>query len=56
MDKKRQLEIALKILVWRYRRLGTARFMAELQTAAEDIGIPDDEMFEFYKTFIAGMQ
>lgn len=56
MDKKRQLEIARKILEWRYRQVGTAMFMCELQDAAVASDIPDAEMREFFKALAAGMK
>lgn len=56
MDKQRQLEIALKVLEWRYRQLGTEQFMGELKAVSADTGIPDEEMFEFYKALAAEMK
>lgn len=50
MDDERKLEIALTILKWRYRQLGTERFMGELKAVVEDTDVPDAEMLEFLKS------
>jgi hypothetical protein len=47
--EKEMLEIALKTLVWRFRQLGTERFMGELKAVVEDTDIQDEKMLEFLK-------
>jgi hypothetical protein len=56
MEDKRKLEIALAILTWRYRQLGTERFMGELKAVVKDTDVPDDEMLAFLKSLSDNMR
>jgi hypothetical protein len=56
VENKRALEIALTILGWRYRQMGTERFMGELKAVVEDTDVPDDEMLEFLKYLSVDMK
>ena len=47
MEQARMNEIALLLQEWRWRQLGTERYMGELKAAAEDLNIPDQEMETF---------
>jgi hypothetical protein len=54
MEEKRQLEIALAIIGWRWKQLGTERFFGELKSVVEDVAIADSEMLEFIKIISMG--
>ena len=56
VEATRITEIALQLQVWQYRQLATERYMGGLKAAAEDLGIADAEMFEFYKVIVERMR
>ncbi len=55
-NSERIFEIAFIALIWRFKQLGTEKFMGEMKAVAEDMGIPDGEMFEFFKVIAEKMK
>lgn len=47
--KDQTLEIAMEILAWRFRQLGSERFMGELKAVVEDTEVSDEKMLKFFK-------
>ncbi len=54
-SEKRSFEIAMEILAWRFRQMGSEKFMGELKAVVEDTKISDGEMLEFFKILSADM-
>jgi len=48
-ELKSHFGIAIEIIKWRWRQLGTERFMGELKAVVADTDISDDAMFEFFE-------